>query len=291
MKNGSEKINYDLRLKRSASLSFRLYFYIACFMFLSFRLATSLTGVTYANSATESGRELAPSSVLTSIDSNNVNAHELLRADLSVAYSKNDTESKDQLKKLIEQIRSIEFEPQKQTPEPVIVPKQPEAVEPNKTTAEVQVQEKQTEQTERVVEPKPRNEPITEDTLQVLRTLAKNPEKIANPLELGEILFVSGNVKEAAIFYSEALRRRDPNDTGVSGDRAWILFQIGNCLRNDDMPAAAKMYQKLLTEYPNSPWAVLATARNNLIAWYLKDEPLKLLSELKHAGSEQDNIR
>jgi uncharacterized protein with HEPN domain len=51
------------------------------------------------------------------------------------------------------------------------------------------------------------------------------------------------------------------------------------------------MYQQLLTEYPNSPWAALATARNNLIAWYLKDEPLKLIAEVKHAGSKQDNIR
>jgi tetratricopeptide (TPR) repeat protein len=294
MKNSGEKINYDLRLKNSASLSFRLYFYIACFTFLSFRLATSLTGVTYASSGADDGRKLTPGSVLTSIDSNNVNAHELLRADLSVAYSKNNTESKDQLKKLIDQIRSVEFEPQKQAPEPVIVSEQPEVVEPNKTAAEVSVHEKQiaqTEQAERTVEPKPPNDPITEDTLQVLRTLAKNPEKIANPLELGETLFVSGNLKEAAIFYSEALKRRDPNDAGVSGDRAWILFQIGNCLRNDDMPGAAKMYQQLLTEYPNSPWAALATARNNLIAWYLKDEPLKLLSEVKHAGSEQNSIR
>jgi tetratricopeptide (TPR) repeat protein len=294
MKNSSEKINYDSKFKSSASLSFRLYFYIACFMFLSFRLATSLTGVTYASSTADDGLKLTLSSVLTSIDSNNVNAHELLRADLSVAYSKNDTESKDQLRKLIEQIRSVEFEPQKQAPEPVIVPEQSEAVEPNKTVPEVSVQEKQTEQTEQVeraVESKPRNAPITEDTLQVLRTLAKNPEKIANPLEIGEILFVSGNVKEAAIFYSEALKRGDPNDTSVSGDRAWILFQIGNCLRNDDMPAAAKMYQQLLTEYPNSPWVTLATARNNLIAWYLKDQPLKLLSEVKQAGSEQNNIR
>lgn len=295
MKNSSKKNNYDLRLKDSY-LSFRLCFYIVCFTFLSFRLATSLTGVIYANPVADDNRKFAPNSVLTSRDPNNVNALELLRADLSVAYSKNDTESKDQLKRLIEQIRSVEFEPQKQeTPEPVmVIPEQLPVAEPDKTVTEVTEQKKQAEQTrhaERVVEPKSRNEPITEETLQVLRTLAKNPEKLANPLEIGEILFVSGNVKEAVIFYSEALKRIAPNDTGVSGDRAWILFQIGNCLRNDDMPAAAKMYQQLLTEYPNSPWVALATARNNLIAWYLKDEPLKLLSEAKHAGSEQDNIR
>ena len=135
------------------------------------------------------------------------------------------------------------------------------------------------------------NEPINNETLQKLRNLAQEPEKIANPLELGEILFVNGNVKEAAMFYSEALKRKDPNEISVSEDRAWILFQIGNCLRSDDMPAAAKMYQQLLTEYPNSPWAILATARNNLIAWYMRDEPFKLIQQVKRAGSKQDNIR
>jgi outer membrane protein assembly factor BamD (BamD/ComL family) len=69
------------------------------------------------------------------------------------------------------------------------------------------------------------------------------------------------------------------------------LFQIGNCLRNDDLPAAAKTYQQLLTEYPNSPWADLAKARRDLIAWYLKDNPVKLIAEVKRAGSKQDNLK
>jgi len=120
----------------------------------------------------------------------------------------------------------------------------------------------------------------------MLKNLANEPRKIANPLELGEVLFMSGNLKEAVLFYSEALKRQDPNDAGASQDRAWILFQIGNCLRNDDMSAAAKIYQQLLTEYPNSPWADFATARNNLIAWYLKDEPLRLIQQLKPAGNK-----
>ena len=291
MKNSNKKYNYDSKLKSSASLSFRLYFYIACFMFLSFRLASSLTSVACANSTAGDGREVSQSSVITSIDPNNVNALELLRAEMSVAYSKNDTKSKDQLQKLIDQIRSVEFEPPKQTPEPIVVPEQPPAVEPNETVPDVPVQKEEKEKTEPVVELRPQHGLITETTLQMLQTLAKSPEKSFNPFELGEILFVSGNLKEAAMFYSEALKRKDPNDAGASDERAWILFQIGNCLRDDDMPAAAKMYQQLLTEYSNSPWAPLATARNNLIAWYLKDEPLKLIQQVKQAGSEQDNSR
>ena len=288
MKNMNAKHNYASKLKSSAAMSFKLYFYIACFTFLSFRLLTSLTGVAYANSAAGDGRELSQSSVITSRDPNNIHGLELRRADISIAKGQIDTKSGDQLKRIIEQIRSVEFKPQQQAPEPVIVPEKAPAIEPNETVPDVPVQKETAKQE---AKPKLPYEPITDETLQMLKTLAQDPEKLANPLELGEILFVSGNVREASTFYSEALKRKDPNDVSVSWDRAWILFQIGNCLRNDDLPAAAKMYRQLLTEYPNSPWAGLATAQSNLIAWYLKDEPIKLIAELKHAGSEQDNIR
>jgi len=288
MKNSNTKYNYDSQLKSSASLSFKLYFYIACFTFLSFRLLTSLTGTVYANSAAENGRKLSQSSAITSRDPNNVNGVKLLPAEISIAKDQNDTNSMDQLKLIIEQIRSVEFGQQKQAPQPVVIPEKAPAIEPNETVSEIPVQKEEVKQE---AKPKLPYEPITDETLQMLINLAQDPEKLDNPLELGEIMFVSGNVKEASIFYSEALKRKDPNDVSMSWDRAWILFQIGNCLRNEDLPAAAKMYQQLLTEYPNSPWVDLAKAQSNLIAWYLKDEPVKLIAEVKHAGSEQDNIR
>ena len=288
MKNSNTKYNYDSQLKSSASLSFKLYFYIACFTFLSFRLLTSLTGTAYANSAAGDGRKLSQSSVITSRDPNNVNGLELLRAEISIAKGQNDTKSMDQLKRIIEQIRSVEFGPEKQAPQPVVIPEKAPGIEPDETVSETPVQKEKAKQE---AKPKLPYEPITDETMQMLINLAQDPEKLDNPLELGEIVFVSGNVKEASTFYSEALKRKDPNDVSVSWDRAWILFQIGNCLRNEDPPAAAKIYQQLLTEYPNSPWADLAKARSNLIAWYLKNEPAKLIAEVKRAGSEQDSIR
>jgi tetratricopeptide (TPR) repeat protein len=288
MKNSNTKYNYDSQLKRSATLSFKLYFYIACFTFLSFRLLTSLTGSAYANSAADNGKKLSQSSVITSRDPKNINGLELLQAEITIAKDEKDTKSRDQLKQIIEQIRSVEFGLQKQAPAPVIVPEKAPVIEPNETVTEVPVQKEEAKQ---AIESRPQYGPITEKTLQMLKTLAQESEKLANPLELGEILFVSGNLKEAAMFYREAPKRKDPNDVSLSWDRAWILFQIGNCLRNEDLPAAAKAYQQLLTEYSNSPWADLAKARSNLIAWYLKDDPVKLIAEVKRAGSEQDNIR
>lgn len=266
------------------------FLYIVCFMFLSFRLLTSLTGAAYANSVADNGQKLSQDGVLDSIDPKNVSGLELLRADISIAKSENDTKSKNQLMQIIEQIRSVEFKPQIQEPEPVVVPEKAPVIEPNETETvpDEPVQKEETKQQAKSVLP---YEPVTDQTLQMLRTLAQNPEELDNPLELAEVLFFSGNLKEASMFYSEALKRRDPNDTGSSGDRAWILFQMGNCLRNDDMPAAAKMYQRLVIEYPNSPWVEPAKARSDLIAWYLKDEPAKLMLQVKKAPGQQDNIK
>ena len=284
IKKSGSKYNYDLQLKSYAPLSFRLYFYVACFMFLSFRLLSSLTGTVYANSAADHGNKLSQSSVMVPMDPNTVKGFELLRTGISIAEGQKDTRSKDQLRKIIEQVRSVEFKPQEQVPEPVIVPEKAPVIEPNEIVPDVPEHKEEAKQE---AKPKLPDETITDETLQKLRNIAQEPEKLDNPLELGEILFVSGNVKEAVTFYSEALKRKDPNDVNLSWDRAWILFQIGNCLRKDDLPAAAKMYRQLLTEYPNSPWADFATAQSNLITWYLKDEPYKLMLQIKHTGSEQ----
>jgi tetratricopeptide (TPR) repeat protein len=288
MKNRNAKHNYDSKLKSPATLSFMPCLYIICFTFLSLRLLTSITGVTYANSSAGVGRDLSQKSSIAPSDPNNVYGLQLLRADFSIAKDQNDTKSKEQLKQIIEQIRSVEFKSQEESSEPIVVPDKTPVVEPNETVSGTPVQEQDEKQQ---IKPKLPYEPITDQTMQMLRSLAQHPEKLDNPLELGEILFVSGNVKEASIFYSEALNRKGPNDIGSSWDRAWILFQIGNCLRNDDLPEAAKMYRQLLTEYPNSPWADMAQAQSMLIDWYLKEEPVKLIAEVKNTTSEQENNR
>jgi hypothetical protein len=72
-----------------------------------------------------------------------------------------------------------------------------------------------------------------------------------------------------------------------SDDRAWILFQLGNCLRDSDpsagsgqaLQAARNAYRRLIAEYPDSLWTDLAKARESLIDWYLKDDPLTLIKQ------------
>jgi len=288
MRNNSIKHDYDSKLKNHMILSFKLYLYIACFTFLSFRLLKSFTGAAYADSTADNGQKLSQSGVLTSVDKKSISGLELLRADISITKSENDTKSAERLKRIIEQIRSVEFKPKNREPEPVVVPEKAPVIEANETVPDVPVQKEQVKQQ---AKSKPPYEPITDQTLQMLKSLAKNPEKLDNPLELAETLFFSGKVKEASFFYTEALRHKDPNDVSSFNNRAWILFQIGNCLRKDDLPAAAKSYQQLLTEYPNSPWVEPAKAQSDLVTWYLRDEPAKLMLQVKNAAGQQDSFR
>ncbi len=227
------------------------------------------------NSVAAVGQKSPLSSLATLPDPNSNLRHQYWQAELSMAKGVKDKIIKNDLKQMIEQIRSIEFGPQEETFEPIIVPEAVLIDEPNEVLSDTKEQEK------KEIEPKLPYEPITDQTLQILKNLSQHPDKLNNPFELGETLFLSRYLKEAAIFYQEALKRKSPDDTGSARDRAWILFQIGNCLRNDDLPEAIKIYGQLITEYPNSPWKELADARRTLLDWYLKDEPRKLITERK----------
>jgi tetratricopeptide (TPR) repeat protein len=201
-----------------------------------------------------------------------------LQIALNIPEDEKDKKAKDELKKIIEQIRSINIEIQKETFEPIIVPDESPADEPD----EVVVEHKDTkEQQTKELEPCPPDGILAGQTVQVIREFSKDPNNLQNPFGLAETLFVSGYLKEAAIFYQEALKRKTPKDAGSPRDRAWILFQIGNCLSSEDRPAAIKMYTQLITEFPDSPWKEFAETRRSLLDWYLKEEPQKLIDERK----------
>jgi len=230
------------------------------------------------NSAAAVGQKSPQKNLTIPPDPNSNFRRQLWRVELSIAKGEKDKRTKDELKRMIEQIRSIELKPDKQTSEPVLVPEVIQTAELNETLPDKAVSK---EQKTKEIGTKLPYEPISDQTLQILKDLSQHLDHLRNSFELGETLFLSGNLKEAAIFYSEALKRKSPDDVGSARDRAWILFQIGNCLRNDDPITAMKMYGQLITEYPNSPWKELAGARNKLLNWYLTDKPSELIAEHK----------
>jgi tetratricopeptide (TPR) repeat protein len=246
------------------------------FMFLHLVLLTFTTGVTSANSVVEMDQTLLQT---TPIDPNRTHRDKLVQADITVPKGQEDEEGKNKLKRLIEQIRSIQFGSQIQIPEPSIVSNKDQVNEPNETPPDVKIQRAQ--KLEAIASDLP-YERITDQTLQMLKTLSQRPDELDNPFELGEVLFLSQQFEDAVPFFQEALKRVDPNNMSSSQDRAWILFQIGNCLRNDDRPRAAEIYGQLLTEYPNSPWSDLAKVQRQLIHWHIKNEPYKLIAEVEN---------
>ena len=257
-------------MKNKKSIGYWLLEFRCQIFYLLFSVFCSLT-----YSAAAVGQKSPQSSLTILPDPNSNFRRQLWRAELSIAKSGKDKRTKDELKRMIEQIRSIKFETQKETFEPIVVPKVVLIDEPNEALSETKEQEK------KEIEPKLPYEPITDQTLQLLKNLSQHLDNLRNSFELGETLFLSGNLKEAVIFYREALKRKGPDDVGSARDRPWILFQIGNCLWNDDPPNAIKTYRQLIIEYPNSPWKELAEARSKLLDWYQKDEPHKLIAEHK----------
>ena len=267
-------------MKNKKSIGYWLLEFRCQIFCLLFSVFCSLT-----YSAAAVGQKSPQSTFLAPPDPNNNFIRQLWRAELSVAKDEKDKGTKNELKRIIEQIRSFKFESRKEIFEPIIVPEAVRIDEPNEAVSETKEQEKNQ------IEPKLPYEPITDKTLQLLKNLSQHLDNLRNSFELGETLFLSGNLKEAAIFYGEALKRKSPDDVGPDQDRDWILFQIGNCLRNDDPPTAIKTYGQVIIEYPNSPWKELAEARRKLLDWYLTDKPEKLIAEWKTEVRKQSPER
>lgn len=225
-------------------------------------------------------KKLPQNSLFISKSPNTHLGRQLWQARIGVPKGEEDNKNKNELQRIIEQIRSVEFEPQDRAPEPLIVVEPTQKTEPNETLSDTEVPGKSEE---KKIEPKMGTplpyEPVTDQTLQMLENLLQHPEQLKNPFELGEVLFRSGHLKEAGMCYQQALNRKNLDEINSPQNRAWILFQIGNCLRNDDPPTAMEMYRQLITEYPNSLWTDLAKARSKLVDWYQQDKPRTLIDE------------
>lgn len=282
MRNQYSKPYDDIRTKRLTKLSLKRGFVAACLTSMALCLLTFMSNMAYAKPAMENSGTL-PETI--PVDPNHSQRLDLLRAEMSSPEGGEDDESKSKLKRMIERIRSVRFESQVQAVNAPVVHDKIPVPEPNEILSEMQPRRIKEVEEIKVKQP---YEQVTDQTLQILKNLLQHPDQLNDPLELGEILFYSGNTEDAVLFYQEALRRTDPNDVNSSRDRAWILFQMGNCLRNRDLPAAAKIYGQFLTEHSHSPWADLANAQREFIAWCLNEKPRELIAELEYAGSQQN---
>jgi hypothetical protein len=287
MNRKDQRYKYDSRVKGSGTSTCKSWLCALCLTLLPLRLLTSLMGTASANPTAESGAKSVASDLAVAGEADNSPQRQLWRADISLARDGRDQESKTELMRMIEQVRSVRLLPRRPQVESVIVPVEAAPAEPNRVSPDVLVK------SEIVQDQKPKlpYEPLSTKTIGMLRDLSRDPGKVDSPFDLAETLFLSGNMKEASLFYIEALARTEPNDVGSSRYRAWVLYQTGNCLRKADPPVATQMYTRLLTEYPDSPWAEMAAAHVRLIDWYLENEPHRLVAKAEEAGEKLDPDR
>ena len=198
---------------------------------------------------------------------------------IGVPQNPEENKTKDQLQQLIKRIRAIEFKPPEPVHEPAVTREPEPQIEPNLIKVgppdENLIDARQT-----ATSPlKPQHATVAQDTLSILAERLQKPELLNNPYELGETLSNAGCLKEAAVCYRQALARIDPNLPDPTEKKAWILFQIGNCLRRDDPQKALEAYSRLINEHPPSLWTDIAKAQSSLINWYLQDKPKTLIEE------------
>ena len=272
-----EKRYKRLSVKRE-SVFYKIMISVLCLTLLPFDLLTFIAGTPSAQA--DDGLieyQLQQNDPMISTESSYDIRSKLWLTDITPL--KEEGSEENELKLLIEKISDVELMPQDSISEEPEITKKITVSEPNdKETETIELNKEDIQEIETDIQY--RN--ITDYTLNKIMELTKQPETANNPFELGETLFLSDNLKEAAIFYNEALRRQDPNDITTAQSRAWLLFQTGNCLRDYDRIAAKEYYGKLITEYPDLPWANLAKIQVDLIDWYNQNNPQELIQEHKN---------
>ena len=277
----NSKSSCDTQVETLVGTSFEKYLNSLGMIFVSVSFLMLITDIVSANTLAGNG-QILPQTIR--MDPNGWPGLELLRAEIG---SSKDTEEegKDKLRRMIEQVRSVQFKTEVEVVEAPVVPDEAAVLEPNETVFEAPPPKTEEVQKNEI---EPPNKGISDQTLTMLKNSLQSPDKVNDPLELGEILFSSGNTKDAVLFYQEALKRTDPNDIRLSQDRAWMIFQIANCLRNHEPPAAAETYRKLYIEYPDSLWADVAKVQRELIGWRLKERPHELITEPEDTGNQRN---
>jgi tetratricopeptide (TPR) repeat protein len=186
-----------------------------------------------------------------------------------------DVQTQLALKRLIRQIRSVRFDNRGVTPTPR-TPAQPQVPAPRPERKPVVAP------TEAPADSRPTAQEVASArTAAAILKTRPDPNRVHDPLELAELLYLSGRPTDAAPFYQKALDDLGADDPATEADRAWILFQLGNCLRESDGAKAQEVYAKLTSRFPNSPWTEMARAHGRILSWYQKTQPQQWIASGK----------
>lgn len=198
------------------------------------------------------------------INNSRIARWKLRQTDILVIPAPQRSDAKIQVRQFIKQLQALKLPKPKQIAPDGIQPIQPVTQQP--ASAPTKPDKTQTSKAR-----------AADETPRLLAVLMDNPQNILDPLSIADALSHHGNMKDAAKFYQLALKRM-ADETDHPG-RPWALFQAANCIRRDDPLEAYKLYQQLISEYPNSNWTAVARARQEVIAWYQQNKPANVLEK------------
>jgi tetratricopeptide (TPR) repeat protein len=204
--------------------------------------------------------------------------HELWSSRVAAPDPNEDAQARLALKHLIRQVRSMTFPGEKASAGSLSVPQLPPVPEVIRPAPGSRQESKAADQPAGAAALAETDSSFSPRARQALESLLKHPDRVRDPLELAELLFLSGRPTEAILFYGQALERTGAGDAATGPDRAWILFQLANCLRETNLAQAQEKYAQLISEFPDSPWTDLAQAQSQLVNWYQNDRPQQLVA-------------
>jgi len=191
----------------------------------------------------------------------------LWRSRLSAPEQADNAQVQIALDDLVRRIRSMKFQAREQEPPAAATFVAPAAVTSHLEAAPAQ---------ERVLvltAPVTPEGPLPAEAAEALKRVLADPNQVSNPQELAELLYLTGKFAEAAILYQRALDLTTGKEPAARADRAWMLLQLGNCLRDTNPARAKDAYAKVIAEHADCPWVELAKAHSQLITWYEQVQP------------------
>lgn len=171
-----------------------------------------------------------------------------------------------QLQDVLAQLQSLRFSKESKTDEQ----DSQVSLKPQEPAVNPQVKSDTAEKEENL-----ENESLSEQK-QPLVALPDDSSDIVDVFELAESLFHIGDKANALKYYRKALDVTLPLGKTANPKRAWILFQIGNCLYGVDGLEAIKIFEQLIQEHPNSDWTNCARTKKQVLKWLMVEKPSTL---------------
>ncbi|MCE5279987.1 MAG: hypothetical protein ABFD92_04345 [Planctomycetaceae bacterium] len=106
----------------------------------------------------------------------------------------------------------------------------------------------------------PAREILSSETIEALKLIP--PSQQQNLLAAADALFDGGHLPQARAMYETLMGQNPPAAT-----RAWVLYQLGNCMRGVDPRGAAALYDQVIKDHADCPWAQAAQASARLLEW------------------------